>query len=294
MFRMESHPAAAGHNWSPPVLPEVPTDRFSTTFMTACAIPSPVTLNPEITLDPTLAYVAAPEAEPPSTGDSQLLGEEFQRMLTRDEVAWEQSYDLVEKLGAGGQGVVFLADRHGAFDVKFRLALKFFRPDGYASVKAYRDEMARLARVAMELASVQQDHLLDIFNVIELKEDAMKLLSREQLARGPMPRENTPLNRASDMAMWGLLILGPLLLLGLCTRLAAVGGAVMLLSFYLVVPPWPGVPQPPGPEHSFIVNKNLIEVIALLAIAFMPTGSWFGLDGVFRWLFRRGKGVQSR
>ena len=61
----------------------------------------------------------------------------------------------------------------------------------------------------------------------------------------------------------------------------------MLISFYLVVPPWPGVPQPPGPEHSFIVNKNLIEALALLAIAAMPTGSWFGLDGIFRWIFRR-------
>jgi len=122
-----------------------------------------------------------------------------------------------------------------------------------------------------------------------LKDDAMKLLVREQLARGPAPRENTPLTQASDMAMWGLLILGPLLLFGFCTRLAAVAGAAMLLSFYLVVPPWPGVPQPPSPEHSFIVNKNLIEVIALLAIAFMPTGSWFGLDGIFRWMFRRGK-----
>lgn len=122
-----------------------------------------------------------------------------------------------------------------------------------------------------------------------LKDDALKLLSREQLARGPAPREATPLTRASDMAMWGLLILGPLLLFGLCTRLAAVAGALMLFSFYLVVPPWPGVPQPPGPEHAFLVNKNLIEALALLAIAAMPTGSWFGLDGIFRWLFRRRK-----
>jgi hypothetical protein len=138
LSRMARHPATAGHKWSPPVLPLLPMDRFSSTFMTACAIPSPVTLNSEIALDPTLAYVAAAETEPPSTSDAQQLGEEFQRMLHRDEVAWEQSYDLVEKLGAGGQGVVFLADRHGAFDVKFRLALKFFRPDGYPSVKAYR------------------------------------------------------------------------------------------------------------------------------------------------------------
>jgi uncharacterized membrane protein YphA (DoxX/SURF4 family) len=88
--------------------------------------------------------------------------------------------------------------------------------------------------------------------------------------------------------MWGLLILGALLMIGFCTRLAAVGGAVMLTMFYLVVPPWPGVPEPPGTtEHALFINKNLIEAIALLGIAVLPTGSWFGLDGVLRWLFRR-------
>ncbi len=124
-----------------------------------------------------------------------------------------------------------------------------------------------------------------------LKDDAIKMLSVDQLRQGPLPPENTPLKRASDLAMWGLLILGPLLLFGLCTRLAALAGAFMLLNFYLVVPPWPGVPQPPGPEHSYIVNKNLIEVLALLAIAATPSGSWFGLDGIFRWMFRRRKAV---
>ena len=48
--------------------------------------------------------------------------------------------------------------------------------------------------------------------------------------------------------------------------------------FYLAMPPWPGVPEAPGPEHSFIVNKNFIEIMALLAIAALPTGQWFGLD----------------
>ena len=47
------------------------------------------------------------------------------------------------------------------------------------------------------------------------------------------------------------------------------------------MPPWPGyedLAEMAGPEHSFIVNKNLIEVIALFAIAAMPTGQWFGFD----------------
>ena len=52
----------------------------------------------------------------------------------------------------------------------------------------------------------------------------------------------------------------------------------MLFNFYLAMPPLPGVPAIPGPEHSFIVNKNLIEVFALLAIAALPSGIWFGLD----------------
>jgi uncharacterized membrane protein YphA (DoxX/SURF4 family) len=121
----------------------------------------------------------------------------------------------------------------------------------------------------------------------QLQEAARKLLKPSQYALGAMPPEDTSVHRASRQAMWGLLILGTLLLVGLGTRPAAIGGAVMLMSFYLVVPPWPGVPQPPGPEHSFVVNKNLIEALALIAIAALPTGSWFGLDGLIRKLVKR-------
>lgn len=121
----------------------------------------------------------------------------------------------------------------------------------------------------------------------QLQDAAKKLLRPEQYALGAMPSEGTPVQRASQQAMWGLLILGTLLLLGLGTRPAAIAGAVMLMTFYLVVPPWPGVPQPPGPEHSFVVNKNLIEALALIAIAALPTGSWFGLDGLIRKLVKR-------
>lgn len=113
-----------------------------------------------------------------------------------------------------------------------------------------------------------------------LKESAMNLLTSEQLRYGALPPENTPLMRADRQVMWGLLVLGVLLIIGLFTRVAAVLGAVMLLMFYAVMPPWPGVPPLPGPEHSFIINKNLIECLALLAIAALPTGSWFGIDGL--------------
>lgn len=123
----------------------------------------------------------------------------------------------------------------------------------------------------------------------DLKDEALTLLTVEQLSRGDLAPERNPLWAQSQRAMWGLIILGSLLILGLATRFAALGGAVMLMMFYLVWPPWPGVPSAPGPEHSLVVNKNLIEVVALLAIAAMPTGTWFGIDGIFTRLFAKAK-----
>ena len=99
--------------------------------------------------------------------DTTALTGEFNEIVHRERVAWQVEYHLVKRLGSGGQGIVFLADRAGAFGVSFRLALKFFRPANYPDVDAYREEMARLARLAMKLARLQQDHLIDVYNVLE-------------------------------------------------------------------------------------------------------------------------------
>jgi uncharacterized membrane protein YphA (DoxX/SURF4 family) len=124
----------------------------------------------------------------------------------------------------------------------------------------------------------------------EFKSEANKLLRPEQLAAGPVGDIPTKVSRMDHLTIWSLVILGCLLIAGLFSRLAALGGAGMLLMFYLAIPPWPGVPEiseVPGPEHAYIVNKNSIEIVALLAIACLPTGQWFGTDGLLRWVFRR-------
>ncbi|RMG37441.1 MAG: hypothetical protein D6725_08835, partial [Planctomycetota bacterium] len=123
----------------------------------------------------------------------------------------------------------------------------------------------------------------------ELVEEARKLLTDEQRARGPAPMPELPVDRINWQTIWALLVIGGLLIAGLLTPLAAVAGAGLLTLFYLAMPPWPGVPEPPGPEHAFIVNKNFIEAVALLAIAAMPTGRWFGIDGIVHalWKLRR-------
>lgn len=177
----------------------------------------------------------------------------------------------------------------------------------YGEVQVYRDLLAEYdqmqkraatdfqheqARLIWQKIQAKRAELVGPIRALdaELKGDAKDLLNPNQLARGGVPPDRTPLWQADMATIAGLLVLGALLILGLGTRLAALAGAVMLVMFYLPVPPWPGVYLPPeatGPEHSFIINKNLIEAFALLAIAALPSGSWFGLDGIIRYIFRR-------
>jgi uncharacterized membrane protein YphA (DoxX/SURF4 family) len=182
----------------------------------------------------------------------------------------------------------------------------------YGEVQVYKDLLAEYERMQRQAdIDYEVDHLTRIARKIqaqratvvgpvkaleaELKKDALRELDLkpEQVGRGALPPDKqSQLWQVDQATIWGLVILGSLLILGFCSRLAALGGAVMLVMFYLPVPPWPGVPYPQemlGPEHSYIINKNLIEAIALLGIAALPTGSWFGVDGLIRWMFRSGK-----
>ena len=123
----------------------------------------------------------------------------------------------------------------------------------------------------------------------DLKDDALAMLTIEQQSAGPVPVPWSPLKMADTATILGLTILGTMLILGLFTRFAALAAAFMLFNFYLAMPPLPGLPPMPGPEHSFIVNKNLIEVFALLAIACVPSGMWFGVDRLLSVFFANWK-----
>lgn len=167
---------------------------------------------------------------------------------------------------------------------------------------------AKLDRVKKSNINFQRDHLAREWEELqelrtelvgpiksldaELKTEAQKLLTAEQLAMGPAPQRWDQQRVVDMMTIVALAALGFMLIAGLGTRAAAILGAGMLMSFYLVWPPWPGVIEAPGTEHAFIVNKNLIEVVALLAIAAMPTGQWFGLDRLFTLGWRRIRGFR--
>ena len=91
----------------------------------------------------------------------------------------------------------------------------------------------------------------------------------------------TRLDWINASTMIGMLVVGVGLILGFFTRLSALGAIGFLAMFYLSMPPWPHLPTPPTAEgHYLFVNKNLIELIACLALLFLPTGHWIGLDAL--------------
>jgi uncharacterized membrane protein YphA (DoxX/SURF4 family) len=82
---------------------------------------------------------------------------------------------------------------------------------------------------------------------------------------------------------YGLTLVGACLIAGLLTRTACVGGALFLLMFYLAMPPLPWLPENPKAEgHYLFINKNIIEMLALLALATTYSGRWLGLDGLLQ------------
>jgi len=96
------------------------------------------------------------------------------------------------------------------------------------------------------------------------------------------------LDNANLITMWGLTIVGVLLILGLFTRLASLGGMAFLLLFYFANPPFVGYFYSLPTEGSYlIVNKNLVELLALVVIFFTGSGRFAGLDRIVHAVFAR-------
>ena len=89
----------------------------------------------------------------------------------------------------------------------------------------------------------------------------------------------TALKVVDFLNIWGLLVIGGALMLGCLTRVVAVTGIAMLTLYYVAHPPlFAG--QAGVTEGSYlIVNKNLVELLALCVVVVFPAGR-FGLDGL--------------
>lgn len=79
--------------------------------------------------------------------------------------------------------------------------------------------------------------------------------------------------------IWGLILIGLGLILGLFTRLSIISGIILLSLYYLSHPPLPVYEYLlPFEGHYLIVDKNLIEIFAMVILLVFPTGKIIGID----------------
>jgi len=82
-----------------------------------------------------------------------------------------------------------------------------------------------------------------------------------------------------NLNIWGLIIIGLSLFTGLFTKPFKLLGIVLLLLYYLAYPPFPSlIINTPVEGNYWIVNKNLIEMAALLVLLLFPSSHITGID----------------
>lgn len=152
-------------------------------------------------------------------------------------------------------------------------------------------EGARLRTQKAEIAQLRAGLLTDVDKLTQAyKDDLDKLLTKEQKDRPAVTLEKprSVVTFIDDVTPWMLTGIGAFLVFGLFSRLAAALGALFLLMTYLATPALPWLPAV-GPSEStsgyLFVNKNVVEMLALFALACLPTGRWFGADGLLYAVF---------
>ncbi|HVN58664.1 MAG TPA: DoxX family protein [Bacteroidales bacterium] len=91
--------------------------------------------------------------------------------------------------------------------------------------------------------------------------------------------------------IWGMILVGLGLMLGAFSRWASVGGALMLLFYFVAYPPVPGYMFGVPAEGSYLwINRNLIELFILVVFIFLSPDFQFGIDRLYsRWKFEKAR-----
>lgn len=94
-----------------------------------------------------------------------------------------------------------------------------------------------------------------------------------------MANNETVISIVNMLNIWGLILIGFALMVGLLSRFASIAGIVLILLYYLCNPPFVGLYYAiPSEGNYIIVNKNVIEMAALLVVFSLPTSQIIGLD----------------
>ncbi|MGV8138870.1 MAG: DoxX subfamily [Mangrovibacterium sp.] len=90
---------------------------------------------------------------------------------------------------------------------------------------------------------------------------------------------STTLMLVNQINIWGLIIIGLSLFLGVFTKPFKIAGILLLFLYYIAYPPLAFYAVSTPVEGSYwIVNKNLIEIAALLVLVLFPSSHISGID----------------
>jgi len=121
---------------------------------------------------------AAPELQATEPGLEQLK-RQYQALISSDGAAPVAGYWLRQRLGQGGQGIVFAAQCGGADGYCNNvLAVKLFSPHRYPSVESYEKDMRRIAQVASIVAGIDQGNVLSVQRFDECRGIRMMVMKR--------------------------------------------------------------------------------------------------------------------
>ena len=96
-----------------------------------------------------------------------------------------------------------------------------------------------------------------------------------------MAANNSILKTVDLLNIWGLILIGTGLILGIFTRFSTICGITLLFFYYLSHPPFLGLEYIIPQEGNYLfINKTLIEILALAALYVFPTGHIIGLDRI--------------
>ncbi len=92
---------------------------------------------------------------------------QYRQVVEEQRLSWTVHHRLIRPLGSGGQGVVFLSERHGTDSFTLPVALKVFSPERYDTISAYDEAMAGIATISARVATIQHHSVLRVLNWLD-------------------------------------------------------------------------------------------------------------------------------
>ncbi|WP_165020648.1 DoxX family membrane protein [Dysgonomonas sp. ZJ279] len=89
----------------------------------------------------------------------------------------------------------------------------------------------------------------------------------------------TILSISNCINVYALILIGLGLILGCLSRYASIGGVILLVLYYISHAPFIGAEYMMPSEGSYLwIDKNIIEICALMVLVFFPTSQIIGID----------------